>query len=101
MAETNLMVQNKVVAFRIFLLNRFWLDEPYKGAVEESVFAPSQIWKVIDQERKKEKIIDWSIPSKDVAHGTLAQYQEHVAYMKAEHAFRMDRRFIGSILTIK
>ena len=95
MAETNLMVQNKVVAFRIFLLNRFWLDEPYKGAVEESVFAPSQIWKVIDQERKKEKIIDWSIPSKEVAHGTHAQYLELVAYMNSPHIDGFGNRLLG------
>ena len=74
------------MSFRISQLNRSWLEEPYKGATEESVLAPSQILKVIDQERKKEReIIDWSIPSKEVAHGTYAQYLEHVAHMNSPH----------------
>ena len=75
MAELNLLAKNKVVAFRISQLKRSWIEEPYKGSEEESVFAPSQIWKVVDQERKKEKIIDWSMPSREVALGTYAQYQ--------------------------
>ena len=83
-AERNSQAKTKLAAFRISQLQRNWTEQPYKGSEEESVFAASQIWKVIDQARKKEKIIDWSIPSKDVAHGTLAQYQKMVAYMKAD-----------------
>ena len=53
MADQNLWTKNKVAAFRISQLKRVWLDEPYKGTMENSVFAQSQIWKIIDQERKK------------------------------------------------
>ena len=95
MAELNLLAKNKVAAFRISQLKRSWIEEPYKRSEEESVFASSQIWKVVNQERKKEKIIDWSMPSREVAHGTYAQYQEHVAYMTSPHDDLMGNRLVG------
>ena len=67
------MTQNEAANFRMLQLNRDWVNEPYKGSQELSVFASSQIWRAIDVKRKKALIQDWSIPSKEVGHGTLQQ----------------------------
>ena len=79
------MTQNDMEDFRKLQLNRDWIKDPYKGGQETSVFASAQIWRAIDVERKKELIQDWSVPSREVGHGTLAQYLKYVAFMNSDH----------------
>ena len=62
-------------------MNRNWETNTYQGRMEKLMFASSQIWRLIDENRAKCVLKDWSVPSNEIGYGSYQDYLDNKLWL--------------------